>query len=249
MFLKKISNLFHKNKKSKTKSIEEQSLDEIIADIEKEKSTKKEYNQKRKRKSGNAKEKKENKERVQKNKKLLSHIELTSLDLIPFKRPVDNGETGIETVDGKFFNIYRIESADLNSCTDDELLEHIITWDKHYRTSENDEKIIAINMPVSVADNIRFLRKKLNKTQNPLYREKLEECLYEFTDKMRGREDKEFYIVIYAETYEEMLKLNARFEGSMVSRGFATDIEYEQKLNVFRKFFNPFNDVLKPINN
>ena len=247
--------LVKKNKQRPGKDIDKQSIDEIIADIEKERKQKQQEEQKLRRHKSKqqniqAKENaKEKKNRIQKNKKILKRIELSVLDLIPLKKPVDDGITGFELMNGTFLNVYKVEPSNFNSATDEELAEHIYVWEIHHKPNSNDEKIVAENMPVETAENVRFHRKKLNHTTNPLYREQLEKYIYEFTDELRDRECKEFYYVIFADSYEEMLKINSRFEGSMVSRGFAREITYEQKLQMFRRFFNPYNNVVRPKSN
>lgn len=228
-----------KEKKAKESTpIQKENINELVSKFDKD--------GKEKEKSQKKRETEENKTNVNKAKTFLQRITLSILDLIPLKKPADTGRTGFEMENGSYMNIYKINSYDYNSATDAELLTHIYSWDKFYRTFSNDCKIVAINMPIVVASNIRYIIHKYQRIQNPLYREALSTFLEEFRQELRDREDKQFYIFLYAKDYDEMLKINARFEGSMVSEGYAAVIPYKQKLQVFQKYSNPYNNILRP---
>lgn len=191
----------------------------------------------------------EEKKRKKAEKKLLKKLPLTILDLIPIKCAVDGGETGIELTTGGFFNIYQIISQDFNSALDMEILIHMDSWDKYYRTEAHDVKLESANMPIDLEDNIKFMNHKINVTKNPQYKEILEEYKREFTEDLRDREDKEYFIFIFADTYDNLIKCNAKFETAFVSQGMAQCTDLEKKIEVLQRFFNPFNKVPRPNKN
>lgn len=178
------------------------------------------------------------------NKKILKEIELSTLDLIPIKRLVDGGKTGIElTNDLGYINLFKIVSFDYLSATDEELMEHIYTWDKFHRTILNSIKFISINMPVDMTSNIRFFLRKYNAVKNPLVRTQIKENIDEFRNQLRDRETKDFYLYIHSETYDDMVKQNAKIKAGMESTGFVYEISAEQKKDVLTKYSNPFNST------
>lgn len=226
-------------KKNRTRSDESKlTTEQLIAEFDKKQ---KDKNKTKKSKATLQAEK----TKRENNKELLKNMPLTILELIPIKCAVDNG-LGFEYENNMgYFNIFKINSFDYRSATDLELMEHIYSWDRFYRTFDNDIKLIAVNMPVDVIDNIRFYIHKFNNTTNPYYQEQLAEYLMEFREDMRDRETKDFYLYAFAKTYDELCKLNARINASMVSTGFLQDIDLQSKLDVFKKFSNPYNKVMK----
>lgn len=184
------------------------------------------------------------KDKFKENKSVLKNIELTTLDLIPIKRFIGTGSDGFEYENNMgFFNVFKLGSFDYYSYDDTEVMEHIYLWDKFYRTFANDIKLIAINMPVNMLSNIKFYLHKYSRTNNPLYRKQIAEYVREFRDDLRDREVKDFYLYIYAETYDELMKINARVEAGLCSEGLAFSIDAQQKINMYRKFSNPFNNI------
>ena len=178
------------------------------------------------------------------NKKILKKIELSTLDLIPIKRKVDGGKTGFELInDLGYINLFKIVSFDYLSATDEELMEHIYTWDKFHRTILNSIKFISINMPVDMTSNIRFFLRKYNAVKNPLVRAQIKENIDEFRNQLRDRETKDFYLYIHSETYDDMVKQNAKIKAGMESTGFVYEISAEQKKDVLTKYSNPFNST------
>lgn len=185
---------------------------------------------------------KEQSDKKAENKKIKKKIELSTLDLIPIKRLVDGGKTGIELTDGMgYINLFKIVSFDYLSATDEELMEHIYTWDKFHRTILNSIKFISVNMPVDMTSNIRFFLRKYNAVKNPLVRIQIRENIDEFRNQLRDRETKDFYLYVYSETYDDMVKQNARIKAGMETSGFVYEITAEQKKDVLKKYSNPFN--------
>ena len=187
-------------------------------------------------------EKNQQSEKREQKKKLLEKIELSTLDLIPIKNIVDDGETGFEYENNMgFCNYFKIHGFDYISATDEELLEHIYVWDKFFRTNYNDCKYIAINMPVDMVSNIAFYSRKFNKTKNPLYRSVIQRNLDEFKNKLKNRETKDFYLYIHSESYDDMVKQNAKIRAGLGISGLVSEISLEQKISVMRKYSNPYN--------
>lgn len=186
--------------------------------------------------------KKEDKAKTREKKQNIKNIPKTILDIIPIKKEVDEGETGFELVNNQgFFNLFRILSFDYSSQLDEDSAKHCLIWDKHYRTFLNDEKLIAVNMPIDFSKNIQFDNHKLSKTTNPYYQEVLLDSQYDYTVRLRMRETKDFFLYVYAETYDELVKVNARIKATVCYNGLVQEISFEEKKDVFKKFSNPYN--------
>lgn len=176
------------------------------------------------------------------NKKLLKKIELSTMNLIPVNCTTDNGNSGFEYIDKVgFVNLYRIESFDYISMSDDDLLEQIAVWDKFLRTHSCDMKWISINMPIDMLSNIAFYTRKYSSCKNPIYKEVILRNINEFKKTLRKRESHDFYLYIYAKTYDELIKLNSTVENGICLTRLVTEISSEEKKRVLRKFLNPYN--------
>ena len=55
------------------------------------------------------------------------------------------------------------------------------------------------------------------------------------------RETKDFFLYVYAETYDELVKVNARIKATVCYNGLVQEISFEEKKDVFKKFSNPYN--------
>lgn len=184
------------------------------------------------------------KENKEKNKSYLKRMELSTLDLIPIKGLVDNGETGIELKNKLgFINLFKIESFDYLSMDDQELSEHIYSWDKLLRVHKDDLKWYAINMPINMMSNILFYTHKYNDCKNPLYKELIVRNLNEFKETLKKRESQDFYLYCYSESYEGIVKLNASIRNGICRSRYVTEISPNKKVSVLRKFSNPFNTI------
>lgn len=182
------------------------------------------------------------KEKEKENKEVLKNIELSTLNLIPIKKKIGDGSIGFELENGiGFINIFKLMSFDYFSFDDAEVADHISIWDKFHRTFANDNKLISVNMPVDMTSNIKFYLQKYKTTSNPLYKSQIAEYLKEFMEDLRYREIKDFYLYIYAETEDELIKANKQVEETLCATGLAYIVSVEQKKNVFKKYSNPFS--------
>ena len=98
-------------------------------------------------------------------------------------------------------------------------------------------------MPVDMTSNIRFFLRKYNTVKNPLVRTQIKENIDEFRNQLSDRETKDFYLYIHSETYDDMVKQNAKIKAGMESTGFVCEISVEQKKDVLTKYSNPFNST------
>lgn len=186
--------------------------------------------------------KKQEKERIETNKEYLKNIDLTTLDAIPFKDVADGGKVGFEYInDMGFFNLFQIVSFDYIAATDAELMEHIYMWDAFFRTNSNDTKWIGISLPLDLSSNYSYFKYKAEKSMNPMYKLTLQETLDEIDYASRYKESKEFYLFAYGKTYDDLVKLNARIMGGLGSYGLVQQISQEKKIEVMRKYSNPYN--------
>ena len=198
--------------------------------------TKKEIHQKE------AKKRKSKAEQKKHLKHLYGEVHLSILDMIPFKSEVNSGDLGFEYCsDRGFFDIYKCISFDYMSANDELLILHIYTWDKFYRVSAENLKLISINLPLDLTDQIRYYKKKYKETTNPMYKQTLKETLNELKNELRYRQTKEFYLCIYAKSFDNLQKIQARVHNILISSGLVSEITYDEKKKVFNKFSNPYN--------
>lgn len=202
------------------------------------------------RKKGKKAEAKAQKEKQQ----LMKNIPLSTLDLIPVKNYISDGYAekgylGFElknSVDNPFMNIYEICRFDYMNKSDNEVLTHIMIWDRFYRTHYESIKLLSINLPVDIQDNIAFHKRKYNKTQNQLYREVLKDDIRDFL-RVKGRNNKKFYLFVYAKSLDDLVKLNGQVRTTLEQSGLVMQIDTRQKVIVLNKVSNPYNNSYKTI--
>lgn len=181
---------------------------------------------------------------LEKRKTYLKQMELSTLNIIPIKGLVDDGETGIELKNNLgYINLFKIESFDYLSMDDQELIEHIYSWDKFLRVHKDDIKWFAINMPINMSTNISFYTRKYNECKNPLYKDLIVRNINEFKETLRSRESQDFYLYCYGATYESIVKINASVRSGICRSRYVTEISPNTKVSVLRKFSNPYNTM------
>lgn len=196
-------------------------------------------------------QKKQDKKLRKEKEKILENIPLSTLDLLPFKDYIDDGVYekgyyGFELEDNTFMNLYEVVPYDYASMSDNEVLMHIIYWDRFYRTHSESIKLLSINLSVDTQPNIAYFKRKYNSTQNQLYREVIRDNINDFLS-IKDRNVKKWYLKIFANTFEEIVKLNAQVRASLEQNRLVMQIDTRQKVILLNKISNPYNHSYKNI--
>lgn len=169
-------------------------------------------------------------------------IEFGRMDeLIPIKKAVNRGHDGFEfTHNQGLFNIVQVVSFDYSAMDDDDLSMHVYHWDRFYRTTSIPIKYVSLNMPVDTAQQIANKTAILNRTDNPLYRNKLKKDIEELKG-FEGRQTRDYYLMYYANDYDSLINETSHILASLESRGYIVTLSPIKKLLLFNKFSNPYS--------
>lgn len=125
---------------------------------------------------------------------------VTMLDLLPFVQYKDNC---FLMRNGKYVDILKLICKDVLSLSQDNQDTINYTYEKFYRTYGGDIKLIGTNMPVDTTQNQKYIKHKLNTTENPIQKIFLEEELAQ--EEIAGEilTQREYYIMFFFNSIKE----------------------------------------------
>lgn len=170
---------------------------------------------------------------------MLSKIDYSVTDLLPFVKMTDKGYSGFQMKENKYMNIFLIIMQDYPNMSETDVRLQASQWDKFYRTLDAlNVKEVGINLPVDTKDNQAFFRNKRDKTSNSIYRNILNENIEDLQN-LEDRQNRQSYLFVFANSYEELKKYNDRVNLILCYTGLARHISPTQKIRVLRKLNNP----------
>ncbi|HBF5866243.1 hypothetical protein KGF43_15560 [Clostridioides sp. ZZV14-6044] len=176
-------------------------------------------------------EKQEKKELKNINKKINKDV----IELLPFLDVTE--KEAFETKDG-VMDILQISTCDIYTLNTKEINAHIYTFATFLRTYQDDIKIISMNFPVNTFIQQQYFKRVIEKTTNPTYLHFLKIKLDQLERIEFNRENKEFYIFIYASNEKEMDdKINLIFRLSAGKFKFSK-IDLDKKIKILFKLSN-----------
>ena len=162
--------------------------------------------------------------------------------LIPIKRAVNKGIDGFEYQDKLgFFDIVQVVSFDYSAMDDDDLSMHIFFWDRFYRTTSIPFKRLSLNMPVDTTQQIAYYKNIMNRTVNPLYRQKIKKEIEELRTNFDKRQTRDYYLFFYADDLDSLINESAHISASLEERGYVLRLTPIKKLQVLNKLSNPYS--------
>ncbi|MBR3642052.1 MAG: hypothetical protein IKN57_00955, partial [Parasporobacterium sp.] len=148
---------------------------------------------------------------------------------------------------GSYMNIHRVLCKDLSNLSEPDLERDFFEWTNFYRTFGYDMKLIAINVPENCHDQLAFIDKKLSRQKNQLWRDILAEERDTLEWLEKHREQKEYYIMSFANDVDSMHDINAKINESLCNYRKALEISKEEKHVVLTKLYNQMQRTYSPI--
>lgn len=137
--------------------------------------------------------KKEKEKKVKKAKKKENHLIKKSIaEIIPIIDMTESGVFEFREEQG-FVDILQIQGTDIYSMNEEEAEFAIYHLAHYYQSYQESIKIVSMNFPVSTEPQQRFLLKKIEACQNPLYERFLVEKLKELQYLEWGRTNREYF--------------------------------------------------------
>ena len=173
---------------------------------------------------------------------IFSNIEKRDADtstLIPIERYRDDLNVFVMRSGEKYMDIIQIVSTDLMSKSDMEVDYLNMRWAKFYKTCAVDLKLISLNFPTNTAEQQRYFKYKIAQTNNPVFKRILENSLSELVFIEKNRSDREYYLMYFADSDEQLKDTRNIISSSLVNYGLAAQMSKEKKLQILYRFNNP----------
>lgn len=161
-------------------------------------------------------------------------------NLLPLRENELDG-TGIRKAEGKYLNIYSVLPQDYPNLSETDVCIQASNFDMFFRSFDRGVKFFSLNMLIDTHTNEEFLSHKIKTAKKNVYRRILRAEIKEMQEyKMQTRQ---FYMMIFADTKEEMNEYNDIVFSSLVASGLVEPISPEEKENIITKLNNPNSQV------
>lgn len=142
--------------------------------------------------------------------------------------------------DGTYMNLVQINSKDLINSSADEVEYGCMKFAKLYKLFENDLKLVVLNFPCDTKEQQAYLQRKINATNNQMYRKFLQQKYDELVWLAKNNTTREYYYMVYAKTQEEMQKemLTLKSTLHLGNDGLLLEIPEEKKHKILYRLYN-----------
>ena len=179
-------------------------------------------------------ERKKEKEEKKALKKELKELHKSIMDIFSI---TDYEERFFKTTYG-YMNLYQVGSKEIYSLNSDEKEKHIQDFTNFLKIYSDDMKFICMQFPVNTQIQQKNIHKKLKGTSNEMYHHFLKKRLTELVFLEKNRYNKEFFIMIFANSLndiEEKESLLFRLSNENIS---IKDIDLDKKIKILFKLNN-----------
>lgn len=149
-------------------------------------------------------------DRVERKKNKDKSIDLTVLEVIPYKQLTDEGYLMLE--DNTYAEIYQFNTYALSTINEDEISALMIKLANYFRINIEDLKIIAFKYPSDTEQQQQFWLYKYEKATNYLQKNYAAENIRRLQASAKTHKEMDYYLFVYADTKKSMavLKENVR---------------------------------------
>lgn len=180
---------------------------------------------------------KEKKGKKIKKKEKPPHIKKSIAEVIPIIDMTESGVFEFREEQG-FVDILQIQGTDIYSMNEEESEYAIYHLAHYYQSYQESIKIVSMNFPVSTERQQRFLLKKIETCQNPLYERFLVQKLQELQYLEWGRTNREYFLFVYGEN-EFVVKERVESSKRYLQRCIPLlEMEEEKKIEILYKLHN-----------
>ena len=196
------------------------------------------FSEKRKIKKEIKMQKKEekNKEKIYKKnrKEALKNIQHKTVELLPLVAMTEN--RNFECKD-EYLDIFQIRSVDTNAMNNYDTTVYILSLTRILKMYVDDIKVISMNFPANTQRQQDYINKKIANCKNELHLKFLKNRKMQLEAIEKIRTNREFYIMIFGETEEELEK-NKRTLFNSASFIKLLKLTDEKKIKILRKLNN-----------
>lgn len=162
-------------------------------------------------------------------------------DLLGFV-DVDDDDTII--MNSGYLDLFQVDSKDIYSLTEDETRLHIYNFISFLRSYPYDFKIISMKFPVNTSKQQDFIKRKLKECNNGFYYNSLIEELEQLVYLEETRQNREFYIMIFAKDEKEKESIKRTLFWNQNIAVQLMTLSLEKKLKILFKMNNPNTKII-----
>lgn len=158
-------------------------------------------------------------------------------ELLPV-RSYDTALSCFVMKDKSCMDLYRVICSDFSSISEDDLEYRNLQMERFYRTCKCDMKLVCLNMPENCAQQKQFLLEKQNTCRNPVHREELGIKYQELEWLEKNRQQKEYYLMVFAQNAEQMREAKGNVQQGLISPRLMAGMERQEKIQAVTKLMN-----------
>ena len=106
-----------------------------------------------------------------------------------------------------------------------------------------DCKIIGINFPTDTKRQQQYYRHKIDSTENPFFKNILQTKYEELVDVNLYCTDREYYLMIFSESYEKYLEAKSIITVTLKNAGLSEEISIDKKISILAKLCNKSTSI------
>ena len=163
---------------------------------------------------------------------------ITITEIFPIRKAV--GNNGYLMNGGTYMNVFYVFPRDYYNMSETNVCLDILTFDKYYCTMREAIKFVCFSSNLDTTANQAYYYSLYTNSKNPVKRRVLREQI-EILKNLEGREQKESFLFVYAETSERLKEINRNIENDFCAPGLARKMSNDEKEAVFKRLNNPFS--------
>lgn len=181
----------------------------------------------------------------EKNGKSKGKVRQETEKLLP-QRYYDKVNRSYVLKDGKYMDIYQIQSKDLTTASDDEVEYDNLKFCKFYRLYENDIKIVVMNFPCNTKEQQEYLTRQMNRTTNVVFKEFLKRQIAELIWIEKKTTTREYYMMFFAKSLDELEDTRRTIKTTLHTGrdGMIMEIPDEKKHQILYRMTNKCSQVV-----
>lgn len=163
--------------------------------------------------------------------------------LIPIVKYDEEAQAFQLKSEDRYMDIIQIKSKDLIDTNNNEKAEMNAQWEKFYRTSGVDIKILALNFPTNTIKQQKYFQYKIKTCKSPILKQFLEDKLTELIYTERFLTEREFYMIFFADSKEKLDDIRRAIYGTLHGKDLTETISRRKKELVLYKYNNPNSNI------
>lgn len=174
----------------------------------------------------------------------MNKINKTMIDILSIVNVNKEKEYFLDKEDN-IIDILKIKSKNLMSIGTDGVQYLNLSYEKLYKTYQNDIKIISLNFPTNTQEQQRYIVEKLTKTNNILFKNILQNKLNELIYIENNVLEREYYLFFYSKNIDEYNKNSNTINSILGSEDLIEKIDFKKKKQIIFKLHNMNSLILK----